>query len=49
MFAKENMTIRDAVSSDSPDIARLTSLLGYAADAEFPVGLRESTVVKSTS
>jgi len=34
MFAKENMTIRDAVSSDSPDIARLTSLLGYAADAE---------------
>ena len=28
------MTIRDAVLSDSADIARLTSLLGYAADAE---------------
>ncbi len=31
---KENMTIRDAVFSDAADIARLTSLLGYAADAE---------------
>jgi len=28
------MTIRDAVSSDSADIARLTNLLGYAAGPE---------------